>query len=110
MRFGNLISMPTPLIPRTTLPTTEATPEEIFANDEVVGWFKTALREAKPEDREAFILFTLEGFTIRELSAITERSEEDVRKSIRAASEVLKRGMPVSDPLKSRMVERAKIA
>jgi RNA polymerase sigma factor (sigma-70 family) len=87
-----------------------ATPEEIFANDEVVGMVETALREATPEDREAFILFTLEGFTIRELSAITERSEEDVRKSIRSASEVLKRGMPVSDPLKSRMVERAKIA
>jgi len=87
-----------------------ATPEEIFANDEVIGMVQTALHQAQPEDREAFILFTLEGFTIRELSAITDRKEEDIRKSIRAASEVLKRGMRVNDPLKSRIVERAKIA
>ena len=87
-----------------------ATPEEIFANDEIVAMMQTALQDAKPEDREAFILFTLEGFTIRELSAITDRAEDDVRKSIRVAREKLKSGMPVSDPLKSRIVERSKIA
>jgi RNA polymerase sigma factor (sigma-70 family) len=93
-----------------SVPDGSATPEEIFANDEIIGMVQTALRDAKPEDREAFILFTLEGFTIRELSAITERSEDDVRKSIRDARETLKRGMPVSDPLKNRIVERSKIA
>ena len=84
--------------------------EEIYANDEVITMVQTALRDARPEDREAFILFTIEGFTIRELSAITDRKEDDVRASIRSARELLKRGMPISDPLKSRIVERAKIA
>ena len=87
-----------------------ATPEEIFANDEIVAMVQTALRDARPEDREAFILFTLEGFTIRELSAITDRPEDDVRNSIRAAREKLKLGMRVRDPLKSRIVERSRIA
>jgi RNA polymerase sigma factor (sigma-70 family) len=87
-----------------------ATPEEIFANDEIVAMVQMSLRHAKPEDREAFILFTLEGFTIRELSAITDRSEDDVRKSIRTGREMLKRGMTVSDPLRSRIDERARIA
>lgn len=87
-----------------------ATPEEIFANDEVIAMVQTALRKARPEDREAFILFTLEGFTIRELSAITDRSEDDVRKSVRSAREMLKAGMPVSDPIRTRIEERAKIA
>jgi RNA polymerase sigma factor (sigma-70 family) len=87
-----------------------ATPEEIIANDEIVAMVQTALLNARPEDREAFILFTMEGFTIHELSAITERSDEDVRKSIRTAREMLKKGMPVSDPLKTCIVERAKIA
>ncbi len=87
-----------------------ATPEEIYANDEVLAMIQTALRDAKPEDREAFILFTLEGFTIRELSAITDRGEEEVRQSIRVARELLRRGMPGNDPLKRRVVERSKIA
>ena len=87
-----------------------ATAEEIFANDEIVAMVQAALRHARPEDREAFLLFTLEGFTVPELSAITERSDEEVRKSIRTAREMLQRGMPVSDPLKSRIVERSRIA
>jgi RNA polymerase sigma factor (sigma-70 family) len=93
-----------------SVPDGGATPEEIFANDEIIAMVQSALRGAKPEDREAFILFTLEGFTIRELSAITDRSEDAVRRSIRDARDTLKRGMPVSDPLKNRIVERSKIA
>ncbi len=87
-----------------------ATPEEIIANDEVVAMIQTALRDAKPEDREAFILFTLEGFTIRELAAITDRGEEEIRRSIRTGREMLRRGMPGHDPIKQRVVERSKIA
>lgn len=87
-----------------------ATPEEIMANDEVLAMIQTALTDAKPEDREAFILFTLEGFTIHELSAITDRDEEEVRRSIRTAREQLRRGMPGNDPVKQRVVERSRIA
>lgn len=93
-----------------SVPDASATPEEIFANDEVIAMVQTALRDARPEDREAFILFTIEGFTIRELSAITDRKEDDVRASIWSARELLKRGMPISDPIKTRIVERSKIA
>src|SRR5438270_14004674 len=39
------------------------TPEEIFSDDEMVAQLDIVLREVKAEDREAFVLYTLEGFT-----------------------------------------------
>jgi len=93
-----------------SVPDAAATPEEIVANDEVLAMVQTALRDVAPEDREAFILFSLEGFTIRELALITDRSEDDVRKSVRNARERLRQNMPGHDPLKERIIERAKIA
>ena len=41
------------------------TPEEIAASDEVMGMIEAALRGAHHEDREAFILFTIEGLRCR---------------------------------------------
>jgi len=48
------------------------TPEEIMAGDEMVAQLDVVLREVHTQDREAFVLFTLEGFTI---DAITPQNE-----------------------------------
>ena len=42
-----------------------------------------ALRGATAHQREAFLLFTLEGFRLAEIAAITERTAEQVQADIR---------------------------
>ena len=40
------------------------TPEEIFASEEMVAQLDVVLHQVRPEDREAFVLYSLEGFTV----------------------------------------------
>jgi DNA-directed RNA polymerase specialized sigma24 family protein/ribosome-associated translation inhibitor RaiA len=62
-----------------------ATPEDIAATDELVSLIQRSLLGSKREDREALILYAMEGFTVEEISAITERKCAAVRDSIAAA-------------------------
>ncbi|HYE25230.1 MAG TPA: sigma-70 family RNA polymerase sigma factor [Clostridia bacterium] len=84
-----------------------ATPEEVVANEEIIGMVETALRRTRNEDREAFILFTFEGFTVSEIASITDRPVDDVRTSIQHAREHLRKSFPVEDPLKDSIMERS---
>ena len=85
-------------------------PEDVAATDEIVGMVETALRHAKPEDREAFILFTMEGFTTHEISVIAGRKPEDVRASISAARDLLRKNFPTDSKLKDRLAEQTRTA
>jgi DNA-directed RNA polymerase specialized sigma24 family protein/ribosome-associated translation inhibitor RaiA len=87
-----------------------ATPEEIAASDEVMGMIEAALRGARHEDREAFILFTVEGFTVQEIVVITDRKLEDVRASIAKAREQLRKALPVGEQLRNKLIEHSKSA
>src|SRR5207245_5502569 len=46
-------------------------PEEIAYTDEMVGMVELALLRAPKQDREAFVLCGVEGFTLKEVAAIT---------------------------------------
>jgi RNA polymerase sigma factor (sigma-70 family) len=87
-----------------------ATPEEIAANDEVVAMVEMALRHARHEDREAFILFTMEGFTLQEIAVISGRKPEEVRASIASAREQLRKALPVTEQLRNKLIEHSKSA
>ena len=87
-----------------------ATPEEIAASDEVMGMIEAALRDAHHEDREAFILFTIEGFTVQEIAVITDRKVEEVRTSIGKAREQLRKALPVAEQLRNKLIEHSKSA
>lgn len=87
-----------------------ATPEEIFANDEIVDMVMDSLRTSSDDDREAFVLFTFEGFTMDEIASITDRSAEDVRGSIDRARDSVRAGIRVSDPIKEAIINNSKIA
>ncbi len=87
-----------------------ATPEEILASDEVVAMVDLALRGSKPEEREAFVLFTMEGFTVDEIAQITDRKPDVVRASIAAAREHLRKSLPVNDRLKNAILEHSRTA
>lgn len=85
-------------------------PEELAARNELIDLVQRALRDGGREQREAFILYTIEGFTVEEISDITRHSGEEVRTAIRQAREHLQRALPIEDPLKDKLVEYAETA
>lgn len=93
------------VIPDRSVPT----PEEVAYSDEMVAMVETALRGAPREQREAFILSALEGFTVREIAAITERKAPQVEADLAAARDRLRKALPASTPLREKLL-RAKSA
>ncbi|HLH06324.1 MAG TPA: HPF/RaiA family ribosome-associated protein [Terriglobales bacterium] len=85
-----------------------SSPEDTAAQSEVITLIERALHGTKPEDREAFLLFTIEGFTVDEIVAISSRPVDAVRNSINSAREYLRRNLPVPSHLKDKLLEHSK--
>lgn len=85
-------------------------PEELAARRELIGQIETTLRDAGRNEREAFIFYTIEGFTLDEIADITNHTVEEVRAAITRAREHLQRALPMKDPLKDRLVEYSRSA
>ena len=64
-----------------------ATPEQSAYSDEMTALIQAALRGADRADREAFLLYGIEGFSLPEIAAITGRPPEAVRESVDRARE-----------------------
>jgi RNA polymerase sigma factor (sigma-70 family) len=86
------------------------TPEDLAARNELIGLVERSLLKAGRNQREAFILYTIEGFTIDEIADITSHSAEQVRADIRSARDYLQTALPLRDPLKDKLVEYARTA
>jgi RNA polymerase sigma factor (sigma-70 family) len=86
------------------------TPEEIFAGDEMVAQLDIALREVSPLDREAFVLYTLEGFTVDEISRLAGRPADQVRLSIRHARTQVQQKLPAQNQLRQRLLQHSRVA
>lgn len=82
-----------------------ATPEDIASSDEINTLVQLALAKARPQDREVFILHTMEGFTVAEIASITDRKQDSINASILAAREHLRRSPPIADRFKSRTLQ-----
>jgi RNA polymerase sigma factor (sigma-70 family) len=78
-----------------------ATPEDIASSDEMNTLVEFALSAAAPADREVFILHTIEGFSVVEIAAITDRKPEAINASITAAREHLRRSPPIAERFKN---------
>ncbi len=85
-------------------------PEDIAARNELIDLVERSLRDAGRDQREAFILYTIEGFTLEEIADITNHPPHQVRAAIQAAREHLQKALPLRDPLKDKLVEYAKTA
>jgi len=81
-----------------------ATPEDIAYSDEMVSLVQFALEGLDRTDREAFILHGVEGFTLEEICAITDRKAEEVGSSIARAREHLRRSPPIAERFKEKFV------
>ena len=85
-------------------------PEELAARRELITLVENTLRNAGRDEREAFIFYTVEGFTLDEIADITNHTVEEVRAAIGRAREHLQRALPIQDPLKDKLVEYSKSA
>jgi DNA-directed RNA polymerase specialized sigma24 family protein/ribosome-associated translation inhibitor RaiA len=83
-----------------------ATPEDIACSDEMITLVQFALDGSRPSDREAFILHSIEGFSIPEIATITDRPLEQVRASINAAKEHLRRSPPIANRFKDKLLQK----
>jgi len=85
-------------------------PEELAARREMLSQVEQALGDAGGPEREAFLLYTVEGFSLEEIADITKRSVEEVRASIRKGREHLQRALPIRDAFKDKLMEYSKSA
>jgi RNA polymerase sigma factor (sigma-70 family) len=86
------------------------TPEEIFASEEMVAQLDVVLRKLSAPDREAFVLYTLEGFTIEEISRLSDRPPDQVRKSIDKARARVQQKLPERNDFRSSLLNRSRVA
>lgn len=82
-----------------------ATPEEIAYTDEMFTLVQFALKGVAAEDRETFILHALEGFSVDDIAAITDRRPEQIKQSIARAREKLRHAFPVNNIFKKTLLQ-----
>ena len=87
-----------------------ATPEEIVASEEMIDLVELALLGASRHDRDAFILFAVEGFTLEEIAGISDRDIEQVRGSIARARERLKKTIARPNDFAEKLLQHSKTA
>ncbi len=83
-----------------------ATPEQIAYSNEMMELLDKALGRLPRQERDDLVLFTIEGFTPRELAMISGRSPEQVISALRSAQEELARQNEVPPELRRMLVER----
>ena len=81
-----------------------ATPEEIASSDEMLTLVQYALDGASRADRESFILYAVEGFSVEEIAVITDRKPDEVQSSIANARTHLRRSAPIARRLQGKPV------
>jgi RNA polymerase sigma factor (sigma-70 family) len=84
------------------------TPEQVAYADEMTALVEAALRGADRTDREAFLLYGIEGFSLNEIAAITGRHPEAVRESVQRARERVRNAPSVANQFSKEFLARAK--
>jgi RNA polymerase sigma factor (sigma-70 family) len=73
-----------------------ASPEENRYSDEMLALVQSALDGVNRTDREAFLLYGMEGFSLNEIASITGRHPEAVRESVQRARECVRNAPTVA--------------
>jgi len=79
------------------------TPEQAAYSDEMVALVQAALRGVDRSDRESFLLYGIEGFSLLEIAAITGRHLEAVNESIGRAREQLRSTPSVANEFRRKL-------
>jgi RNA polymerase sigma factor (sigma-70 family) len=84
------------------------TPEQAAYADEMIALVQAALRGADRIDREAFLLYGIEGFSLPEIAGITGRHPEAVRESIDRAREQVRNAPSVAQEFPKELIAKSR--
>jgi len=82
------------------------TPEQAAYSDEMVGLVQAALRGVDRADREAFLLYGIEGFSLAEIAVITARNPEAVLESINRARTQVRNAPAMANEFPRQLIKR----
>jgi RNA polymerase sigma factor (sigma-70 family) len=85
-----------------------STPEQDAYSDEVIALVQAALRGADRTDREAFLLYGIEGFSLNEIAAITGRHVEAVRESVQRARDCVRRAPSITNEFHQELLAKTR--
>lgn len=87
-----------------------STPEAVALSDEFIDQVQKALTGAPSEQREAFTLFAIEGFTVEEIAHVSKRDPKEIKKSIKAARDLVDHKLPNGNALKKHLLNNSQVA
>ena len=83
-----------------------STPEQSRYSDEMVALVQAALHGADRADREAFLLYGIEGFSLPEIAVITGRHPEAVRESVDRARRHVRNTPAVANEFRRTLIQK----
>ncbi len=86
-----------------------STPEQAAYSDEMIALVQAALRGASRTDREAFLLYGIEGFSLNEIAAITGRHVEAVRESVQRARDCVRSAPSIASEFHQELLVKTRI-
>jgi RNA polymerase sigma factor (sigma-70 family) len=86
-----------------------STPEQAAYSDEMIALVQAALRGASRTDREAFLLYGIEGFSLNEIAAITGRHVEAVRESVQRARDCVRSAPSIASEFHQELLVKTEI-
>ena len=86
-----------------------STPEQAAYSDEMIALVQAALRGADRTDREAFLLYGIEGFSLNEIAAITGRHVEAVRESVQRARDCVRSAPSIANEFHQELLVKTRI-
>src|SRR5271157_4557226 len=86
-----------------------STPEQNASSDEMIALVQAALRGVDRTDREAFLLYGIEGFSLDEIAAITGRHVEAVRESVQRARDCVRNSPSIASEFHHELLVKTRI-
>ena len=86
-----------------------STPEQAAYSDEMIALVQAALRGADRTDRETFLLYGIEGFSLVEIAAITGLHPEAVRESVQRARDCVRNAPSIASEFHQPLLVKTRI-
>ena len=86
-----------------------STPEQAAYSDEMIALVEAALRGVDRTDRETFLLYGIEGFSLVEIAAITGLHPEAVRESVQRARDCVRNAPSIASEFHQALVVKTRI-
>ena len=86
-----------------------STPEQAAYSDEMIALVQAALRGVDRTDRETFLLYGIEGFSLVEIAAITGLHPEAVRESVQRARDCVRNAPSIASEFHQALLVKTRI-